>query len=113
VKNATKILSAIKKLLQSYAFARGTVRFSLKVLKSKNEKANWSYSPVDRAGELKDVASRIIGKDVANRCEIRTKDHCTGGEEGDKYSALALLANVDTGDFHRYSIPSGSQLIPR
>lgn len=112
MKNATKTLSTIKKILQSYAFARGTVRFSLKVLKSKNEKANWSYSPVDSAGDLKDIASRIVGKDAANRCQIRTKDHCAGGEEGTKYSALALLANLDTGDVYRNSIPSSSQLTP-
>lgn len=105
LKNATKNLSAIRKLLQGYAFARGTVRFSLKVLKGKNEKANWSYTPVDSADKLRDVAARIIGKDVAGCCQI-IANKCAGSEGGEKYSAVALLANIDSGEAQQSETPT-------
>ena len=95
---------AIKKLLQSYAFARGTVRFSLKVLKGKNEKANWSYTPVDNAEKLRDVAARVVGNDVVGRCEIRTSKNEHGEiDQSDQYSAVALLASIGSGNTRRFS----------
>ena len=100
LKIASKTLSAIKKLLQSYAFARGTVRFSLKVLKGKNDKANWQYSPVDHADNLRDAAVKIIGKDAAGRCEIRLKAADGSGKadlENEEYALVALLAIVNEG----------------
>ena len=98
LKNASKTLAAIKKLLQAYAFARGTVRFSLKVLKGKNEKANWSYTPVDSAEKLRDVAARIVGSDVIGRCETkRSKSEHGEIDNGDQYSAVALLTTIDSG----------------
>jgi DNA mismatch repair ATPase MutL len=100
LKNASKTLSAIKTLLQSYAFARGTVRFSLKVLKSKNDKANWQYSPVDHADSLREAAVKIIGKDAAGRCEIRLKAADGSGKadlKSEEYSLVTLLAIVNEG----------------
>ena len=100
LKNVTKTLSTIKKLLQSYAFARETVRFSFKVLKGKNDKANWQYSPVDNPASLRGTAVRIIGKDAAGRYELRRKTASVRGEKdvaNDQYSVVALLASTDKG----------------
>lgn len=97
MKDAPKTLSAIKKLAQEYAFARGVARFSFKVLKGKNENANWSYNPVDSVDKLKEIAARIVGKDVAGRCEIRTRDEDEDGVGGDKCSVTALLAAIGPG----------------
>jgi DNA mismatch repair protein MutL len=68
VKAAVKMLAKIKSLLQAYALARPTVRFALKVLKSKNEKGNWTYVPAN--GQPKeDAAFKIVGKECAGQCE--------------------------------------------
>ena len=45
LKHTDQSLKRIKHILQSFAFARPHVRFSLKVLKAKNDKGNWMYAP--------------------------------------------------------------------
>ncbi|KAI4178567.1 MAG: hypothetical protein LQ346_007404, partial [Caloplaca aetnensis] len=44
LKDATKQLAKVKRTLQAYAFARPSVRLSLKVLKAKSDKNNWTPS---------------------------------------------------------------------
>jgi DNA mismatch repair ATPase MutL len=69
-KDASKCLAKMKKLLQSYALARPHVRLSLRVLKAKNEKGNFSYAP--RSGgdaSIRDAAWKVIGSDAASQCE--------------------------------------------
>lgn len=108
VKNTSKTLSTIKKLLQSYAFARGTVRFSLKILKGKNDKSNWQYVPVDSAGNLRDAAAKIIGKDVTGQSELRLKTGSgSGGSDvsSDDYSMIALLTIVNKGILQHEVVP--------
>lgn len=70
LKQATKTLSNIKKLLFDYAFARPTVRIQFKVLKSSSDlKANWSFAPCTDVNDLNLLASKIVGKDVASQCK--------------------------------------------
>lgn len=77
-KQAVKTLPRIKKLLFDYAFARPTVRFSCKVLKSKSElRDNWTFAPCKDARNLQVLASKIVGKDVAAQCKqesIKSED---------------------------------------
>ncbi|KAK5106264.1 hypothetical protein LTS08_000382 [Lithohypha guttulata] len=69
VKQATKTLANVKRLLFDYAFARPTVRFQVKVLKSKSDfKDNWSYAPCKDATNLALMTSKISGKDLAGQC---------------------------------------------
>lgn len=69
-KQATKTLSNIKRLLFDYAFARPTVRFQVKVLKSKSDlKDNWLYAPCKDATNLSLIASKIISKDIVAQCQ--------------------------------------------
>ena len=115
LKNAVKTLSTIRKLLQTYALARGTVRLSLKVLKGKNDKANWQYSPIDNADGLRAAAVRVIGNDVAGKCEVRTKTTAPTGsndEHSDLYSVVALLATIDEGILQWCLILRTEQLTP-
>ncbi|KFY07416.1 hypothetical protein V492_07160 [Pseudogymnoascus sp. VKM F-4246] len=65
ISDASKTISKIKNLLQSYALARLQVRFILKV--SKTGKGNWSYIPHPKA-YLKEAAIQVAGKDVAKQC---------------------------------------------
>ena len=70
-----KLLSKIKKMLQAYALARPSVRFSLKVLKAKNDKGNWIYAPKSGAAleeMLMDAAIKVVGKKVTEQSTWKT-----------------------------------------
>lgn len=93
LKQATKTLSNLKRLLFDYAFARPTVRFQLKVLKSKSDlKDNWSYAPCKDTSNLALVASKIVGKDVASQCT----QHSIASDDG-SYRMDALLIAKECG----------------
>ena len=104
LKNASRTLSKVKKMLQAYAMAQPSKRFSFKVLKAKNEKDNWMYAPV-RDASLFDVALKIAGPDIAACCVIRTwtqelsdKTQPDRGHLGDsEYELVALLPKKDAG----------------
>lgn len=68
LKDSTKQLAKIKRTLQAYALARPSVRLSLKVLKAKNEKGNWTYAPKSDASVL-DAAVKIVGKGISDHCQ--------------------------------------------
>jgi DNA mismatch repair ATPase MutL len=99
VKAASRSLLAIKKLLYAYAFARPTIRFSLKVLKGKNDKANWLYA-ASAGSVLLEAAAKIVGKDVAAHCEFKHfsgRYKVDGNEVDTAFSIDALvLRNVDS-----------------
>ncbi|KAK5016598.1 hypothetical protein BJ546DRAFT_329035 [Cryomyces antarcticus] len=67
LKSSVKCLVKIKRTLQAYALARPTIRFSLRVLKAKNDKGNWIYAPKPGAG-VEDAAFKVVGKDCASQC---------------------------------------------
>ncbi|KAI4716858.1 hypothetical protein E4T48_06948 [Aureobasidium sp. EXF-10727] len=67
LKAAPKTLTKIKQLLQSYAFARPATRLSLKVMKAKNDKDNWTYAPKIGSG-IEDTAFKVVGKPCASQC---------------------------------------------
>ena len=67
LKAASKTLTKIKQLLQSYAFARPATRLSLKVIKAKNDKDNWTYAP-KIGGGIEDTAFKVVGQPCASQC---------------------------------------------
>ncbi|KAF2146867.1 uncharacterized protein K452DRAFT_323924 [Aplosporella prunicola CBS 121167] len=67
LKHSAKYLKHIKHLMQAYALARPATRFSLRVLKSKSDKANFIYAPKPGAS-VEDAAYKIIGINSANQC---------------------------------------------
>jgi hypothetical protein len=68
LKAAPKTLAKIKHILQAYALARPTIRFSLKVLKAKTDKGNFLYAPKAGASSVKDAASKIFGNNCTSQC---------------------------------------------
>lgn len=94
LKNSTKTLQSIKALLFSFAFARPKVRFSLKVLKVKSDKGNWTYAP-SLKDTLTEVASKIVGQDVALECACRSasSDDDDDGRTDKIWTVEALLAS--------------------
>ncbi|KAI9727947.1 MAG: hypothetical protein M1828_005352 [Chrysothrix sp. TS-e1954] len=76
LKNAQKCLVKIKRIMQAYALARPSTRFSLRVLKAKNDKWNWTYAPkVNGSESIKDAVSKVIGKDCAAQCSYAEISH--------------------------------------
>ncbi|KAH6671441.1 putative PMS1 protein like protein [Halenospora varia] len=69
LKSAPKTLAKVKELLQAYALARPTVRFSLKV--SKGAKGAWTFTPRPNDG-IKEAVSQVIGRDAALQCMERS-----------------------------------------
>lgn len=67
LKNTEKCLKKIKQTLLSYAFVRPHVRISLRVLKAKNDKGNWTYAPKP-GGNAEDAAYKIVGAGCASQC---------------------------------------------
>ena len=109
LKSATKILTKIKKLLQSYAIAQPEKRFSLKVLKAKNENNNWMYASTPGA-TLSDAASKIFGRELAASCILKdvtsklssfTGNHTEGDENtgSDEYHLVCFLPKADSGSY--------------
>ncbi|KIW65311.1 hypothetical protein PV04_07582 [Phialophora macrospora] len=97
LKAPTKTLEAIKSLLFSFAFARPEVRFSLKVLKAKNDKLNWTYTATPNHS-LAEVATKIVGKAIASACVAHTitSTDCDATPDADwGISAILISASVD------------------
>ncbi|KAL8702762.1 MAG: hypothetical protein Q9201_004062 [Fulgogasparrea decipioides] len=67
LKDSSKQLGKIKRTLQAYALARPSVRISLKVLKAKSDKDNWTYGPKSEASVL-DAAVKVIGRKATEQC---------------------------------------------
>ena len=69
LKEASKHLSRIKRLLQTYALVRPNVRLSLKVLRAKTEKGNFTYAPTLRVSNTtEDAMLKIFGKNIVSQC---------------------------------------------
>jgi DNA mismatch repair protein MutL len=67
LKNTEKCLRRIKQTLQAYVFVRPHVRFSLRVLKAKNNRDNWIYAPKPNGG-VEDAALKIVGSACVTQC---------------------------------------------
>lgn len=94
LKDVTRNLTRIKKLLHAYAFAHPTLRFSMKVLKAKNENNNWMYAP-SADTEIADAAIKIVGRDVSSCCIV--KNFPSDSLEPNGYELLAFLPKANAG----------------
>ena len=124
LKTSAKSIFKIKILLHAYAFARPSVRFSLKVLKAKNDKSNWIYAPAN-GDTILDAAIKIAGKRLVDQCQWElwpssTKDNDrTGPEEaneegcGEHYVIEALLPSPMCGMLHSMVDQSGFPSLDR
>ncbi|KAI4125863.1 MAG: hypothetical protein LQ341_006936, partial [Variospora aurantia] len=112
LKDSAKQLTKIKRILQTYAFARPSVRLHLKVLKAKNDKGNWIYAPKAKAN-VSDAAIKIIGTRAADQCHwiiwcsdnppIPFAANGTSSQETDSSYRLEALMPKANGDFSAIS----------
>lgn len=92
-KTSVKMQGKIKRLLQAYALARPNLRLSLKVLKAKNEKANWKYPKHTGVGNSKTGASNlsaaidVVGQNITDQCQWALSTWSSAGEQIDTASA--------------------------
>lgn len=88
-KTSVKSLAKIKRLMQAYAIAKPHLRLSLKVMKAKNEKANWKYPKNAAVGNSKDAPSifsaavDVVGKQVTDQCQQASSTRSSVGEQID------------------------------
>ena len=116
-KNPAKVLARIKRTLQAYVLARPHLRISLKILKAKDEKANWKYPTSLGHSKLKtsplNAAVDVVGKKITDQCQwsqlswsdlgelidTPSKIHVVDPDEPCTYTFDAVLANPDCGMF--------------
>jgi DNA mismatch repair ATPase MutL len=105
-KASVKTLAKIKRVLQAYALARPSLRLSLKVLKAKNEKANWKYPKNTGVGNSRNSASYfsaaidVIGKNVTDQCQWISSTWSSAGEQIDTaLGAQDVVAATDSFTF--------------
>ncbi|KAF2750882.1 hypothetical protein M011DRAFT_492257 [Sporormia fimetaria CBS 119925] len=87
LKHSAKWLARIRHLMQSYALTRPIVRFQLRVLNAKSEKANFNYAPKSGAN-VEDAAFKVVGTPCASQCEWTAI-------ESDGYQVCAFLPKPD------------------
>lgn len=68
LKESSKTLAKIKHLMQAYALARPSTRFSLRVLKVKSNKSDFMYAPKKDAN-IEDAVLKIIGSQCTVHCD--------------------------------------------
>ena len=106
LKASAKSIAKIRRLLHAYAYARPSLRLSLKVLKAKNDKSNWIYAPACGDTVL-DAAIKIGGSKLVDQCQWRVwtsvNDNCSNvdmetNENGGRfYKIEALLPSPTCG----------------
>ena len=96
-KNAPKTLGNIKKLLQSYAFARPTVRLSFKVLKAKSPKDDWRFAPSNTEDAVETVA-KVLGQPVASQIISVAASSGVSDDATDPTELVSMSALVQTLD---------------
>lgn len=110
LKTSTKSIAKIRRLLQAYAYARPSVKFSLKVCKAKNDKSNWIYAPASGDTVL-DAAIKICGSRLVDQCQwkvwkssVEDTSSIIGVETNEKrgtfYKIEALLPSPTCGMLH-------------
>ena len=99
LKAPSKLMFKIKNMIQAYALARPTVRFSLKVVKAQNDKGNWMYAPTN--GLISEVvmtnaAMQVVGRKTVEQSRWTVWSSLSVGEQtgnatDDVYTIEALL----------------------
>ena len=98
-KTASKTISRIKRLLQAYAIAQPATRLSVKVLRAKNDSANWIYAPTQNA-TIADAALKIWGPEIKTQCAVFDWPEAeTTKEEGTSFKLIASLPRSDSGRY--------------
>ncbi|KAL8708764.1 MAG: hypothetical protein Q9220_006406 [cf. Caloplaca sp. 1 TL-2023] len=103
LKDSGKQLGKVKRMLQAHAIARPKVRFSLRVLKAKNDKGSWMYAPKSDAS-VADAVVKVIGKKAADQCRwvvwspsLQDSDEASNTDKASEstFTIEAMIPRVD------------------
>ena len=97
----TKMLAKIKRMLQAYALARPHLRLSLKILKAKDRKGDWTYPKSGALGDCEShavfgAATDMFGKRVTSQCEQIFSSWSSTGERIEEAPSENLGSRKDT-----------------
>lgn len=101
-KISVKMLAKIKRMLQAYALARPHLRLSLKILKAKDRKGDWTYPKsgavsTSRLEASFNAASDMFSKKLTSQCQLISSIWSSTGEQIDEAPSeqLGPSANRD------------------
>ena len=94
-KTSVKTLAKVKRILQAYALARPHLRLSLRILKAKDRKGDWTYT---KSGALSasrleasfNAAANIFGKKLTSQCDSTASSWSSTGEQIDEAASERL-----------------------
>ena len=105
-KAAASQLAKIKATMQAYALARPCTRFTLRILKAKSDKGNFSYAPKSVSTErpdaacIRETAIKILGTKAVDGCKTLTlKASIAEGAESFQLLDVDVADLGDTDDF--------------
>ena len=83
------MLAKVRKMLQSYALTRPHLRLSLKILKAKDRKGDWTYPKggalsASRVEASFNAATDLFGKKLTSECESSVSSWSSTGEQIDE-----------------------------
>ena len=98
-KVSMKMLAKVRRILQAYALAQPHLRLSLKILKAKDRKGDWTYP---RSGALSasrleasfNAATDIFGKKLTSQCELKFSSWSSNGEQIDEATSERLGPSI-------------------
>ena len=98
-KTTVKMLSKIKRMLQAYALARPYLRLSLKILKAKDRKGDWTFPKsgalsTSRLDASLHAATDIFGKKLTSQCNVISSSWSSTGEQMDEATSEELRPNA-------------------
>ena len=113
-KVSAKMLAKIKKTLQAYALARPHLRLSLKILKAKDRKGDWTYP---KSGSLSasrldasfNAATDIFGKKLTSQCEVMSSRWSSTGEQIDEATSEPLGPSASRDESYRLEATMAKQ----
>ncbi|KAI9680102.1 MAG: hypothetical protein M1817_005118 [Caeruleum heppii] len=88
LKDSARMINATKSILQQYAIARPTTRFSLKVTRAKEDKYKWAWIPKTNAS-LHEAAINVAGREAVGQCKLREHVCQSSGLVSSQTSVLA------------------------
>lgn len=68
IKEASKTITKIHKMLRGYVFARPDIRFSCKIVKGKGKHQDFIYAPNLAAASVQDAAMKLFSRDCVSQC---------------------------------------------
>ena len=103
MKTSVKMVAKCKRLLQAYALARPHLRLSLRILKAKDRKGDWTYPKsgalsASRVEASFDAATDMFGKKLTSQCEARSSSWSSIGEQIDEATSDQLWSGASRDD---------------